>query len=303
MSASSASTVGGEPRSSTCRTASITTGPRSSPPASEPTIPWPTASTSFATPAERWPATSTTSTPPSPSTGTAERAQTRRQLAVAVTQRRQAERDLADAEAVAEQAARRRWGRRDHQAITNADQQVDRQRQHLQQTVAAQSDLKERFSELVEHQHHRDHVLAETHPRRVELGGALSEIDGALDRTRPGRVQALTEARADHLIDLLGAPPDHPTNRALWQHLANVVETHLDQQLPAPTWETLRPHLREARELIAEQAAPTRRPSSPAQPSPDRLAAQQAIVLHRQTIQLNLHAQETPGGPTPDLGL
>ena len=188
-------------------------------------------------------------------------------------------------------------------AITTAGQEVDRQQQRLQQTVAAQSDLKQRFSQLVEHQHHRGEVLAETQPRRVELSGALSEIDGALDRTRPGRVQALTEARAEHLIDLLGAPPDHPTNRALWQHLANVVETHLDQQLPAPTWETLRPHLRQARELIADQAAPTHPPPPPAQPTPGRLAAQEAIAMHRQTIQLNVHAQDIPGAPTPDLGL
>ena len=123
----------------------------------------------------------------------AERGETRRQLAVVSLQRRDHERDLADAEAVAEQAARRRWGRRDQTAIGTAGQDVDRQRQHLQQSVAAQSDLKQRFSQLVEHQYHRGEVLAETYPRRVKLSDALSEIDGALDRTRPERVQALTE--------------------------------------------------------------------------------------------------------------
>jgi hypothetical protein len=139
-----------------------------------------------------------------------ERSQTRRQLAVAVMQRREAERDLAEAEAVAEQAARRRWGRRDQTGMTTAGQHMERQRQQLQQTVAAQSDLKDRFSELVEHQHDRNQVLTQARPRRVELAGALSEFDGALDRTRPGRVQALTEARAEHLVDLLGAPPTTP---------------------------------------------------------------------------------------------
>ena len=140
----------------------------------------------------------------------AERSETRRQLAVAAIQQREAERDLADARAVAEQAARRRWGRRDQTAITTAGQQLDRQRQRLQQAVAAQSDLKQRFSELADYQHHHGDMLAQTRPRRDKLGGALNEIDNALDRTRPGRVQARIEARAEHLIDLLGAPPTNP---------------------------------------------------------------------------------------------
>ena len=145
--------------------------------------------------------------PPGPGGGTGE---IRRQPAIVAMQQREAERGPADAQAVAEQAARRRWGRRDHQAITAAGQEVDRHQQRLQQTVAAQSDLKQRFSQLVKHQQHRGEVLAETKPRRVELSGSLSEIDGALDRSRPGRVRALTEEAPGHLIDVLARPPTAP---------------------------------------------------------------------------------------------
>ena len=279
-----------------CRTASITTGPKSSPPVSGLTIPSPTASTGSATPAEPWPATSNDIDATIPVDRDGERA------ADPTTTDRRGHPAPRSRTGPGRRPSGRRPGRpaalgtprppghhqgRQRRGPTTATARTDRRRaDRSQRTVLAAG----RASTTPRP------VLAETHHRRVELGGALSDIDDALDRTRPERVQALTEAPPDHLLDLLGAPPTTPRHRPCgntwptWSKPTSINNyPHPPGKPSAPTSEK------------PENSSPTK-PPQPAphpgpQPTPGRLAAQEAIAMHRQTIQLNVHAQHIPGGP------
>jgi hypothetical protein len=204
-----------------------------------------------------------------------EQARTRRELVSAALARREAQHGLDDAVRRAEQVGQRRWGRRDHDAINRAGQEMSSQQRRLQHAVEAETAVKERFVELGQHQQQRRHALAETHQRRVGLTGALANIDASLDSTRPERVRVLAEQHADHLVRVLGPVPATPVGRDAWCHLAGKVETHLDRH-PAegPSWQTLCQDLRTARERLARAVRSTPDPAS--RPA-ERVATQQPV--------------------------
>jgi conjugative relaxase-like TrwC/TraI family protein len=190
-----------------------------------------------------------------------ERAWTRRELVSAAIARRDAQHGLDDAVRRSERAGQRRWGRRDHDAITRAGQEMSSQQRRLQHAVEAETAVKERFVELGQHHQQRRHALAETHQRRVELTGALADIDASLDSTQPERVRGVAEQHADHLVRVLGPVPDAPVGRDAWCHLAGKVETHLDRhQAEGPSWQTLCHDLRTARQRLARAVYPTPNP-------------------------------------------
>jgi conjugative relaxase-like TrwC/TraI family protein len=214
-----------------------------------------------------------------------EQARTRRELVSAAIARREAQHGLDDAVRRAEQAGQRRWGRRDHDSITRARQEMSSQQRRLQHAVEAEAAAKERFVELGKHHQQRRHALAETHQRRVELTGALADIDGSLDSTRPERVHELAEQHADHLVRILGPVPDTPVGRDAWCHLAGKIETHLDRH-PAegPSWQTLCQDLRTARERLARAVHSTPDPATrpaertvQARQQAERVATQQPV--------------------------
>jgi hypothetical protein len=239
-----------------------------------------------------------------------ERARTRRDLVTAAVARRDAQHGLDDAVDRADQARQRRWGRRDHNAITRAGQEMSSQQRRLQQAVESEAAVKARFTELLGHQQRR-HALAETHGRRVELTEAIADIDAALDSCRPERVQALAHQRADHLVRVLGPVPDTAAGRVMWCQLADKVETYLDRhQAEGPSWQTLCSDLRAARQRLARADGstpdPARRPSDRApragQPA-ERVTAQQPQQSMRSQRYSQRYRQRIEPSRGPEIGL
>ena len=85
----------------------------------------------------------------------AERDDARRQLADALRARQQAEEALGSARAAFDESGRRRWGRKDQQAVATAKAGVVFAEQRLERAAAAEGELRERFASLARHQQER----------------------------------------------------------------------------------------------------------------------------------------------------
>jgi hypothetical protein len=235
-----------------------------------------------------------------------ERARTRREMIDAAIGRRDAERDVAEAKTRADQAGQRRWGRRDHEALSLAGQEVSRHEQRLQQAAETETALKARFVQLGEHQQQRRHALVETHEHRVELSASLADIDGALDRSRPERVQALAEEGADHLVAVLGPVPQTAAGGVAWCQLAGKVEAYLDRHPPeGASWRDLCSDLGAARDHLARAGATTpdiagrSAEQVRARQAAERVAAQERA----QSMWNQRYSQQVEPSRGPELGL
>jgi hypothetical protein len=197
----------------------------------------------------------------------------RRELTEAVQARQAARQAVDDAQRHADQAAQRRWGRRDQQAIDQANNRLSAEQDCWDTAVKREATIRDRLGHLSEHQDQRRHKLAETHGRRVELAGALERLDVTLDDTRPDRVETLVTEPPDHLIRVLGPVPDSAVGQEVWCHLAGKLEAHLDRgrsEMAARDalcreLDVTEYRLSQLSELIAEQAssgpaAPVRQP-------------------------------------------
>jgi hypothetical protein len=177
------------------------------------------------------------------------------------------------------------------------------QRCRLQHAVETETAVKQRFGELGQHQQQRRHALAETHQRRVELTGALADIDASLDSTRPERVRVLAEQHADHLVRVLGPVPDTPVGRDAWCHLASKIETHLDRRhAEGPSWQTLCHDLGTARERLNRAVRSTLdRASRPAERThqAERIGTQQPV----QTMSNQHYNPQVEPSRSPEFGL
>ena len=171
----------------------------------QPTIPSPSGSTSCATPAASSPAIWEPSTPES-SDGAPELVQARVEAKVVVNARRVRWRRgpfPASAQTRLDGTSRTKWGRHDHQGIAEATTQVSAAQRRLDGLRNTEAAARARVSDLAGHQQLRRQMLAEDHPRRTQLKGALEDFDRALDATRPERVNALAADPAAHLMKLL----------------------------------------------------------------------------------------------------
>jgi hypothetical protein len=163
---------------------------------------------------------------------------TRRQLPNVARQRHQAEEQLAAAQPRLRDAGRRRWGRRDHEAVANAQAQVAAGERRVDQAVGVECDLRERFATLTQHQHRRQQHIADISAQLKELDATLAQIVFALDRTRPDRVAALADDPPEYLVARLGPSPRSPGGTAVWCHHALDIEAALDRnngRIPAWT--------------------------------------------------------------------
>ena len=171
------------------------------------------------------------------------------------------------------------------------------QQRRLEQAIEVETAVTKRYVQLVEHQQHRGAVLAQTHHSRAELASEFEAVDDALNRTRPDRVQALSQAPSDQLLDLLSVPPQTVAAQNLWPRLADIVETHLDRHPPhGPPWHALCGDLRAARKLMTDPPPPLDRPTP-------RRPAEANGPRHSQTKWHITSSPEIPANHEPDLGL
>ena len=187
-----------------------------------------------------------------PSDRSSEWTQERGQLPAAVRETHQAQQGLSDSLARLEDASRRRWGRQDHQAIAAATLDLKAAQQRAEKAAQAEAALRDRLHNLAEHKQQRRQVVADTAPWRNDLQVALAQVDGALDDTRPRRVQRHVEDPPAYLSDRLGAPPSTPAGQAVWCHHAQPIEAFVDRNDgDRPRWTGWSPQTDRTRREIA----------------------------------------------------
>jgi hypothetical protein len=216
--------------------------------------------------------------------------QYRRQLPDILRARHDAERELAERQAVLHQAGRRHWGRRDHEAMAAAQALVDGARVRTEQANTAEQDLRERLNAISHYQDQRRQAITDRAPARRTLETSLTQIDGALDHSRPDRVYALAAERESDLAERLGPAPSSPAARAVWCHHALAIETILDRNDNATLVSTHSQHTARARQevALAERHLGTSIDSS--DPTEWATLAQQAATL-RDELHRNIRLQ------------
>ncbi|HSH61568.1 MAG TPA: hypothetical protein VK988_18360, partial [Acidimicrobiales bacterium] len=154
----------------------------------------------------------------------AELARAERNRSTAVNRMEEAEQDLA-------LASQRRWGRIDKPARDEALRRRSWARSSLQGAEVTVQRAQDHLRPARADQFRREQALAATADRRQELSQAVADLDDALQRSRPERVQALAgqEITPAHLVHALGPLPEGPGPRAVWCALAEEVEQFRDR--------------------------------------------------------------------------
>ncbi len=177
--------------------------------------------------------------------------QARRQLPGLLTARHDAEQSAANSQEGLYEAARRRWGRRDHDAIAAARVRLTHAEDRLDQAVTAERDLRDHLATIAAYQQERQQALNDSLARHHQLESALTQLDAALDHTRPQRVRALADQPPSHQVERLGEPPHSPAGRAVWCHHALPIEAVLDRNDGfSPPWTGWSPQTDRARKEI-----------------------------------------------------
>ncbi len=153
----------------------------------------------------------------------------RRQLPQVTRQRHEALQALADSQTQVHDAGRRRWGRHDHDAITDARARLADAQQQADEATAVESRLRERLAGLADQQRARGRQIADVAGRRSQTAEAVAQIEDALERTRTDRVSLLVDDPPGHLVARLGPPPGSAAGRAVWCHHALGIEAELDR--------------------------------------------------------------------------
>ncbi len=138
--------------------------------------------------------------------------QAERELADARHRRRLARRALDECRRRLELASERHWGRRDKEAMARAERALASAEHAVSDAARAEHDARGRLDAEGSKVRRRTKALAATEERRVELTGALAELDAALDDTRAKRVEALAAEPIvpPHLVDVVGEAPSDP---------------------------------------------------------------------------------------------
>ena len=133
-------------------------------------------------------------------------------------------------------------------------------------------------------------MVADTGPRRSDLQVALAQVDGALDHTRPRRVQRHVEDPPAYLTDRLGVPPSTPAGQAVWCHHAMPIESFLDRNdADRPRWTGWSPQADRTRREIALADRLLQTSDAPTDPVEWEEIADQATTLYKQALR---HAAE-----------
>ncbi len=157
--------------------------------------------------------------------------QAERELADARHRRRLAHRALDECRRRLEVASERHWGRRDKEAMARAERALASAEHAVSDAARAEHDARGRLDAEGSKLRRRTKALAATEERRVELTGALAELDAALDDTRAKRVEALAAEPIvpPHLVDVVGEAPSDPHARQAWWGLAWRIEAYRDR--------------------------------------------------------------------------
>jgi conjugative relaxase-like TrwC/TraI family protein len=175
----------------------------------------------------------------------------RAQLPTVVRARQEAEAVLAVSQARLDEASRRRCGRHDHDAIDAAKHQVGVATQDRERASVTERNLREQLALIASHQQERQQAIKDAAPKRKELETTLSQLDGALDHTRPQRVHALCLDPSPDLVERLSEPPASAAGRAVWCHHALPIEAALDRHNGASSRPGWSPQIDRARQEIA----------------------------------------------------
>jgi len=229
----------------------------------------------------------------------AEWRQARRQLPGLVRDRQEAERAVADSQERLGEASRRRWGRHDYTAIHTARAHVILAEAALDAAVLAEKRLRDDLAGLCAYQRERQQVVNDSRPRHQQLETVLSQLDAALDHTRPERVRSDLELRPAHLVDRLGPPPRTVAGQAVWCHHALPIEAVLDRNDGIdPRWTGWSPNAERAKKEIAIAEQYLECKAEPINPSDWSALAQQASTIYDDMLR-NLRANQAQERTTP----
>jgi hypothetical protein len=141
---------------------------------------------------------------------------------------RRADREVVSARAALEDASRRRWGRHDKPAIHHADQRLHAAPVHRRLSADAVTTAQQN----VAREHHAVQTwttrMDETADARAQLERAITDLDGALHRTRPERVAAATLDPLSEPWQALGPPPHTRGGLNAWCGIAEHLTAHND---------------------------------------------------------------------------
>jgi hypothetical protein len=141
-----------------------------------------------------------------------------------------ARRVLAHADARLRDAQQRRWGRRDRATVADAEHVQRRARHDVDQAEANVVEAQQRVDTELAHAAARHRARNATAAQRADLVRDLRLLGDALDTTRAERVLAAArgEPGHEHVVDVLGPPPDDAVAAQVWCGIADAIETYRD---------------------------------------------------------------------------
>ena len=127
-------------------------------------------------------------------------------------------------------ARRRHWGRRDRDAIEAAGRRSDYAEARLSSAVDHESKSRRVVKVEAAAQRARVQALRDNRGVLADLGQAIADVHGALERLRAERVIEMASSREPgmHLVAVLGEPPPSVAGRQVWCALAYEIETYRD---------------------------------------------------------------------------
>lgn len=164
----------------------------------------------------------------------------------------------------------------------------------LNQAVTDERHLRDHLAEIAAHQKQRQRAVNDNRPRRQQLESVFSQIDAALDHTRPERVRTLLEQPPAHLVDRLGPPPRTTAGQAVWCHHALPVEAVLDRNDRVnPRWTGWSPNAERVKREIAIADQHLEAKTEAIHPSDWSALAQQANTIYDHMLR-NLRVRQAP---------
>jgi hypothetical protein len=206
-------------------------------------------------------------------------------VADATTRLRHAERRLIEATLEHDELSRRRWPRRDSDAIGRAADRVETARHRLDEAGLALADARTNLGAVDAHQRRRRDVLVVTAGDRRNLTSELALVGDGLDRTRTDRILDIADRPRSTHLEVLGPVPATPAARAVWCAAAYRLETHVDtHSRGGPAWSELANELARTPELCAVADRYLRFDTPTARPVEWAHVADQAREIHNQLI-------------------
>jgi hypothetical protein len=169
----------------------------------------------------------------------------------------------------------------------------------LNQAVTDEHHLRDHLAAIATHQNQRQQAVNDNRPLHQQLESVFSQLDAALDHTRPERVRSDLERPPAHLVERFGPPPRTAAGQAVWCHHALPVEAVLDRNDGIdPRWTGWSPNAERAKKEIAIADQHLDCKTEAINPSDWPALAQQASTIYDDMLR-NLRSNQAQVRTTP----